>query len=208
MKYIEMFTKDNHRYHDICAFAQAIYERELSLHILHFPDILFAVVDDERIYGCMGLNLCLKFPLFVNDARLQNIINAGDPETRYGEQSVLAIHNYWIGLPILFSTVAKYAANVGLHKVVYAAIAVSQKTIKQMQFDTVPYGEATLTVLPKEMIPIYKVWYEMHHPLCYVLDTHNADTIWTQVSTRFGQKVSIGQRLQSVFADEAILVTA
>lgn len=196
MKIVECYTPQDSGYEDVCRFAQSVYTEEISLRITRYPDVLFAITDDSQVFGCMGLNTDLHFPLFLNDQRLLRIISESRADTRFCEQSILALNKCSMGLPILISVVANFAQNLGLHKVVYAAISVSKKTIQDLGFDAIEYGNAELALLPQHLQEIYACWHRMYNPVCCLLDTANAPIILDRVMSRFSKKIKCGNRLK------------
>ncbi len=199
MKTIECYTPQDSGYEDVCRFAHGIYARNLSFNLTHFPEVLFAATEGEVISGCMGLNTNLRFPLFVHNPLLKSITTCIDPKVVCGEQSILALQHYGIGLPVLISVTAEYGRCIGIQKLAYAAIPVSQKTIQSLEFETTECGPADLKMFPEKERHLYKPWHSLN-PVCYLLDTKNATTICRRVLKRFSNKVSLGQRLADIFS--------
>lgn len=196
MKHVEIFTPFDQGYKHVCAFARTVYKRELAFTLTRFPEVLFAIIEDNQVYGCMGLNRDFRFPLFVHDERLTRIMNESGRDTVFGEQSTFALERCSFGLPVLISVTAAYAFSIGIHKIVYAAIGVSERAIESLGFETISYGPVRLDVLPRNEYLPYVPWYDTHHPVCYILDTHTAPAICESVFKRFTKKVTFGERLK------------
>lgn len=194
MKVIEYFTPEDTGYDAVCQFAQGVYLRELSFNLTHFPEVLFAVRGEGTIIGCMGFNTTLHFPLFVNNPRLAEVVEKSNPRLSCGEQSILALQNYSMGLPLLIAITAAYGHRVGMDKVAYAAIPVSQKTIDTLQFDTMECGPADLEMFPEQERHLYESWHSLK-PVCYLLDTKSAIDVCRRVLRRFSKRVSLEQKL-------------
>lgn len=199
MKSIELTLPDEPLYERACAFAKEVYAEELSMQLTHFPEVIFAIADSTKVVGCMGMNRALHSPLFVNDTRLSHIRNA-EPAVAYCEQSILALRHFSIGLPLLISVAARYALVHQKDRVVYAAIGVSQKTIKHLGFQTQEYGKVDLDLLPREIRKEYETWYHTFDPMCCFLETHNADVISTALLNRLAGKIMLGPRLHALFS--------
>ena len=141
----------------------------------------------------MGLNTTLRFPPFIHDKRFIDMKTSLGQKTVFGEQSVLALDGYSIGLPVLISAVSMYAHHIGIQQVVYAAIAVSQKSIKALGFHTRVCGEVDVNSFPKRERHLYAHWLK-HKPLTCMLSTSNAPCIYTSQMKRFARKITTGKR--------------
>ncbi len=109
MKTIDVYGPTDPEYERICRFVHPIYVRELSIHIHKFPDLFFGIHEGTKIIGCMGLNLEMHFDLFLKDPRLRRAYASPTQRLRIGEQSVFAVENFSVGVPLLISVVAEYA---------------------------------------------------------------------------------------------------
>lgn len=193
MKTLERYNRGDHGYDAVCEFAHDVYEKDLSFDLTHFPETLFAITEGETVLGCIGLNADIRFPLFRNDPRLVPIMEEHRGAV-FGEQSILALRNCIIGLPVLIANAAAYGNYLGMDKILYAAIPVSQKTIQSLGFTTMTYGPADPLVFSENERPLYARWFA-HNPICCVLDTHDAPAIFEQVLTRFSRRLELGEQL-------------
>jgi len=200
MKSVELTLPGEASYDQACAFASEVYAKELGVHLSHFPEALFTIADGTRVVGCIGLNLSLHSPLFAQDARL-SVLRQADPHLAYCEQSILALRHFSIGLPILISVAARYAQINHKDRVVYAAIGVSQKTIRHLGFETQEYGKVDLSLLPDEVRPQYEFWQQTFDPVCCFLKTQRAGMIYSTLLQRLGGKVMLAPRLQAILSD-------
>ncbi len=207
MKLLELYLPDDPGYTSVCKFAHQVYQEDLAFDLTHYPEILFAIHDGASVVGCMGLNRQLRFGLFRYDLRLSRIVERSRRGTVFGEQSILALRNCSIGLPVLISVAAAYGNVIGLDKIVYAAIPVSQKTIRSLQLDTMSYGPANLSVFPEHERHLYAAWQQLD-PICCILDTTTAPTVCTRVLNRFSSRVSLGPRLEQILEGERATVVA
>lgn len=177
MKTMHLIEQSDHDYAKACAFAQRIYTKQLSIHISHFPEQLFVIMDGETIVGCMGLNRALTFDLFLNDTRVRRMLHTYPSRTRVAEQSVFALEGFCAGVPLLISSVALYAHYSGIDRIAYAAIDVSRRTIERLGFPIHECGPVTLDVLMPGDRENYRRWYETHHPTTCILDTRAAPEV-------------------------------
>jgi len=195
MKRINVYQPNDPEYASVCSFAQRIYTDKLSINISHFPDLLFTIREDSRIVGCMGLNTSLTFDLFLNDKRVQSARAAYEPWVNIGEQSVFAIENFSMGVPLLISVVAEYARIIGIHKIIYAAIGVSRRTIERLGFTVAEYGLVDMNALCSSDRGNYERWYETHSPLLCVLDTANTMCISENILFQFSNRARLDGKL-------------
>lgn len=197
MKTLELFTPEDQGYGEVCAFAHKVYREDLAFHLVRFPEILFAIHERGSVVGCLGLNRELRFGLFRNDPRLHAIIDEAPYGTVFGEQSILALRHCSMGLPLLISVAAAYGNQIGMDRIAYAAIPVSQKTIATLGMKTITYGPADLSVFPERERNLYATWRALN-PVCCILDTETAPRVCDRVLERFARKVVLGQRLEAI----------
>lgn len=203
MKTLELYNRGDHGYDRVCEFAHAVYEEGLSFDLTHFPETLFAITEGESVLGCIGLNTELRFALFRNDPRLAPIMKQHRGQV-FGEQSILALRNCIIGLPVLIANAAAYGNFLGMDKILYAAIPVSQKTIENLGFTTQTYGVAELDVFPEAERHLYARWHALN-PICCMLDTHDASMIFEQVLQRFSRRLELGEQLHDLLSERMLL---
>jgi hypothetical protein len=195
MKIIDIYRKDDQMYPEICAFAHDMYKDKLSFNLTSYPEILFGITEGNNVYGCIGLNTSLRFVLFLHDRRLQNLIHESTQGVVFGEQSILAVRHFCIGLPILIAVAAGYGYLLGINKIVYAAIGVSQKTIRGFGLSSTVLGSVDLLTFPAEVRNQYVPWCSQHKPVTCILDTDNTLSVCRQVLNRYSQKVVLGKKL-------------
>lgn len=177
MKIVELYTAADPGYKETCQFAERIYADQLSFTITHFPEYFFAIRDEDVIAGCIGLNSKLTSPLFLNDQNVQRVISESDPKTLFCEQSIFALDNYSLGVPILISVVTEYAFSLGIDKLVYAGIDVSRRTIAHLGFLVTECGPVDLSTLPPAERGKYELWKRTQNPVTCILDTKDAPRI-------------------------------
>jgi hypothetical protein len=198
MKTIELYTKTDYKYAEVCAFARRIYARQLSFTITHFPEYFFAVTEGEEIMGCIGLNSTIRSPLFLNDPRIQDVIKQTGPNVHFCEQSIFALDRYSLGVPLLIAVITEFAESLGAQKLVYAGVDVSRKTIARLGFEVKECGPTDITAIPLPERTKYMHWQQAQHPVTCVLSTKGAALISSRTFNTYAHKVKKSKRLITV----------
>ena len=198
MKQVEVFTSQDAAYETVCAFAQQNYSRTLRIKIGRFPDLFFAIVEEGRVFGCLGINTRINFDLFRQHPALQILRGRCGERVVFAEQSILAIENFAPGLPLIFAAATSCAQANGIQKIVYAGISVSCRTLGKMGYRVHDLGPADLSVLPVSQQQNYRHWYTVHHPVINVVDTSNSMEIFDQTFERFRRRAEPGVSLHDV----------
>lgn len=194
---IEVFTPSDCGYEAACSFAHRVYKKELAFNLVEYPQLLFVISNNQEIQGCMGLNTRITFPAFLNNANFNTMVTSNKSHT-LGEQSILAVQRHNLGLPLLISVVVQYAKSIGIEKIAYAGIPVSQKTISHLGFKVATCGMVDIACFPREQQHLYAQWMTLN-PVVYLLDTSSACTIFSATHQKFSKKIKIGARLQQAF---------
>ncbi len=200
MKTITVYKEHDAGYSETCALAKRIYKEQLSFSLEHFPELLFAIVDETHVVGCMGFNTSLTSPLFHSDTRVRALQKQSGPFTLFGEQSVFALEHCSVGVPLLIAVVAEYAQSIGISRIAYAGIEVSMKTIEHLGFQVTKCGDVDLDLLPFHERSNYEPWNETYHPITCVLATDNAAAITHNLLTRFAHRVCLSEQLSSLLS--------
>ncbi|MFT7506913.1 MAG: hypothetical protein ACI92I_000049 [Acidimicrobiales bacterium] len=196
MKKIELFGSDSAGYPAVSTFAQEIYWSKLSFSLNHFPELFFAITEDDHILGCMGLNTNVRSPLFLNNFYFKQYTANQGKNIKISEQSVLALNRYSLGLPILISVTAAYAHSIDIQRIVYAGIDVSCKAIESLGYQVTKCGQVDLGTLPHQEQKNYIPWRETYNPEIYILDTQPSNTICSLLMERLQTKIKMSANLR------------
>lgn len=188
MKMLSVIAHDHSRFSEVCDFANAIYQENLGAGTRVPPDILIAMLDDSQVYGCIGLNLRISSSLFLNDPRFVQLQETFPKGIQVGEQSIFAVRGCAIAVPLLISAVAALAHQMHIHKIAYAGIAVSNKTVRKLGFSIQVLGHTQASVFSEEERTKYLYWIKHYKPVSCILDTEHSLPIYKTVMNRFAQK--------------------
>lgn len=192
-----MYEPHDRGYSRICDFAQTNYTETLSIKIGHFPDILFAIEDEKKIFGCIGLNRELQFNLFTQDKRLQDVFKKMSSKINIGEQSILVVKNYQAGMLLLIATLAVYAQKANIHRVAYAGGDIIFRAINYLELPYTEIGSSKLQTLTNTERENYSRWYEIYHPTTYLLNPSEKLGICGNLFARAQSKVKMSEKLNS-----------
>lgn len=200
MKKIEIYLPTHPQYQQVYDFANAVYKQTIFAEARTPPDVFITVVDNDNIYGCIGLNTDVTSSLFQNDTRFEKAVRKYAPSIHIGEQNIFAVQHFPAGIPLLFAAVGAYAHYINIQKIAFAGIPMSCKAVSQLGFNVQTIGETPLSVFTDEEQKKYRYWLEHFRPLSCILDTRNAPYICQKVMQRFSRKAELSSALQSCIA--------
>ena len=195
MKTIGLYEPRESGYEAVCQFARKVYWESLEFDLTNFPEFFFAIKDKTQVVGCMGLNRSTKCSLFSRDERFLRILEENDPLERFGEQSVLALKNYGLGLMPLIAIVTEYAYYIGITKIPFAGTTVALHALKRIGFDVVECGLADPDVLLPEERRNFAKWFSLNEPVLGIVDSKQAPFLSPRVFGRFANKITLAGRL-------------
>lgn len=205
MKTLEYYVAGEAGYDRSARFAARIYKEKLDFTLTHFPEFLFAIEEDEVVFGVIGLNHGIHNTLFTNDKTLMNTLTSQESSMGpLGEQSILAIDGCSIGLGMLIATFGEYAYYKGIEGIVFAGIDVSLRTIAHLGFNTLILSPADRHVLPLDEQENYAKWFSLYTPIVAILPTCEAPKISMHELERHKKRI----RLQGKFEKEILMYRA
>jgi len=196
MRTVSLHYPDTVQYNNACTFAQELYWKKTRVELMNLPERLFVIEENNRIYGCMGLNMeKISFTLVRDDHRFKN--RCAQDSKIYGEQCVFAVGGFKLAVPVLISTVAAYASYLGIDWVAYTSIPPSQKVIDRLGYLTEDLGPVDLSILSTKDKLNCDHWFSAHQPRLHILNTALGKTICHEVFERFSHRILLSKSLQN-----------
>ena len=197
MKVIEIVTAEHPRYREVCQFANDVYRETIGAQIrTTLPDTLIAATEGQQICGCIGFNHQVSTSLFLNDERYQEAIRYFPPGTKIAEHNTLAVRHFPAGISLLIAAFIAYARSLCIHKVAFAGIDASYKSVVRLGIDVQVLGPTRLECFPKEEQEMYRHWHTLYKPTSCILDTAGVETAYAQTVNRFARKAYVKPSLQ------------
>ncbi len=199
MKKIELLTPNHSAYAYVCSVAQRVYHERLSVTIVHFPRTIFAVFDEHECIAAMGLHSELTADMFKHDQRVRTVL-AQNTSMRVSEQGIFFTLGCPAAVPLLIATVAEYAQYTGFTHVIYAAIAVSARTIRHLGYTVEDLGPVDLETFPSNERHNYVRWHTEYDPRICLLDTTDARKRTEAIPHLLARRISLAPELQEYIA--------
>jgi len=191
MKTIDIITPEHVSYQPVCEFANTVYQDTLRATTRTPPEILFAALENNNVFGCVGLSASVSSSMFLNDERYKKALQGYPSDIHIGEQNILAVRQFPAGIPLLIASGSAYAHQLGIQKIAFAGIEVSCKAIKRLGFDLTVVGEVLPSTFSVEERIKYALWLERHRPISCILDTTKAPIICKKIMERFSKKARL-----------------
>lgn len=195
MKTIECYQPNEAGYDRAALFAQRIYREKLHFHLEHFPEFLFAIEEGEKVLGCIGLNRSVHGSLFLRDKKVKKFIERTQKKEAIGEQSILAVEGYPLGIIILIAAFLECAYYLGIDRVMFAGTDIATDTLLHIGAEFTTIKEADERVLLDSEKENYRTWFLLNKPMVCAISTAQMPEISTTILERQQKRLSVGQKL-------------
>lgn len=195
MKTLEYYQPNEEGYHHAALFAKGVYREKLNFNLEHFPEFLFAIEEDGKVLGCIGLNRTVHGSLFLRDGKVRKFIEQTQKRETVGEQSILAVDACPFGIVLLVAAFSECAYHFGVDKVMFAGTEIAIRTFTHMEADLITVKEADERVLLPSEKENYRTWFLLNKPMVCAIPTAQMPKIAQNIFMRQQKRLVIGQKL-------------